>query len=180
MSKLDYKGNGRFNSDYETNRIFTAMEGWRKSFGDVLRYYRYDSSNSQMDPVYDEAVGNGRAYLAPIAVPCQHVTHVPGENEYGEYGMYHNDSLSAYISFSAFTGVGLTYADIENGTYLDDRVLYDRKIFRVTQLLVQGQIQQRDIIIMLRGSQMKPDELVDDPMFADWSQGGPNDVTGEE
>ena len=156
------------------------MEGWRKSFGDVLRYYRYDSSASQMDPVYDEAVGAGRQYFPPLAVPCQHVTHLMGENEYGEYGMYYNDSLTGYISFSAFTGVGLTYADIETGNYLDDRVVYDRKVFRVTQLLIQGQIQQRDIIILLRASQMKPDELVDDPEFANWSQGGPLDLTGEE
>jgi hypothetical protein len=179
MSRLDYK-HGRFNSDFETDRIFSAMEGWRRSYGDVVRYYRYNAAGSQMDPVYDEAVGSGRAYYPPIAVPCQHVTHVQGENEYGEYGMYYNDTLTGYVSFQAFIGVGLTYADIETGNYLDDRVLYDRKIFRVTQLITQGQIQQRDIIVLLRASQMKPDELVDDPTFANWSQGGPLDISGEE
>jgi hypothetical protein len=179
MSRLDFK-KGRFNSDFETDRIFTAMEGWRRSYGDVIRYYRYDASASQMDPVYDEAVGTGRAYFAPIAVPCQHVEHAQGANEYGEYGMYYNDSLTAFVSFTAFTGVGLTYSDIETGNYLDDRVLYDRKVFRITQLMTQGQIQQRDILVLLRGSQMKPDELVDDPEFANWNQGGANDLTGEE
>lgn len=156
------------------------MEGWRRSYGDTLRYYRYNSALSQMDPVYDEAVGAGRAYFPPFAVPVQHVTHVQGQNEYGEYGMYYNDMLTAYISFAAFTGVGLSYADIETGNYLDDRVLYDRKIFRVVQLITQGQIQQRDILVLLRGVQLKPDELVDDPEFADWSQGGMNDLTGAE
>jgi hypothetical protein len=179
LSRLDFK-HGRFNSDFETNRIFTAMEGWRRSYGDVLRYYRYNPTASQKDPVYDEAIGTGRVYFAPIAVPCQHVIHVQGENEYGEYGMYYNDQLTAFISFTAFTGAGLTYSDIETGNYLDDRVLYDRKIFRVTQLVTRGQIQQRDIIVSLTASQMKPDELVDDPEFAVWNQGGANDLTGEE
>lgn len=179
MSRLDFK-HGRFNADFETNRIFTAMEGWRHSYGDVLRYYRYNSVASQLDPVYDEAVGTGRQYLAPIAVPAQHVIHVQGQNEYGEYGMYYNDTLTAFVSFAAFTGAGLRYADIETGNYIDDRVLYDRKIFRVTQLITQGQIQQRDILVLLRASQMKPDELVDDPEFANWNQGGANDVTGAE
>lgn len=157
------------------------MEGWRKSYGDVLRYYRFDLANSEIDPVYDEAVGAGRQYFPPINVPCQHVTHVQGENEYGDTGMYHNDTLTAYVSFQAFTGVGLSYADIETGTYLDDRVEYDRKIFRVVQLITQGQIQQRDIIILLRATQMKSDELVDDPVFAPWSLGGPFDLsTGEQ
>lgn len=179
MSRLDYK-RGRFNSDFETNRIFKAMEGWRKSYGDVLRYYRFDEAASEIDPVYDEAIGVGRQYYPAITVPCQHVTHVQGENEYGEYGMYYNDSLTGYISFSSFTGVGLAYADIETGNYLDDRVVYDRKVFRVVQLITQGQIQQRDIIILLKAVQMKPDELVDDPEFWWYSQGGPNDLTGEQ
>ena len=179
MSRLDYK-HGRFNSDFETNRIFTAMEGWRRSYGDVLRYYRYNSALSQIDPVYDEAVGSGRVYNPPLSVPCQHVSHVQGANEYGEYGMYYNDTLTGYVSFAAFTGVGLTYSDIETGNYLDDRVLYDRKVFRVVQLITQGQIQQRDILVLLQASQLKPDELVDDPEFANWSLGGPFDLAGEQ
>jgi hypothetical protein len=156
------------------------MQGWRKSYGDVIRYYRLNLAASQMDTVYDEAVGAGRQYFAPISVPAQHVIHIPGQNEYGEYGMYYNDTLTAFVSFQAFIGVGMTYADIETGNYLDDRVLYDRKIFRVVQIVNKGQIQQRDIIVTVNCQQMKPDELVDDPEFARWSLGGPNDLTGEQ
>lgn len=177
MSKLDWK-RGRFNSDWETVKIFHGLEGWRTVYGDVLMYYRFDEDNSVTDPIYDEAgVDGGRAYFPPISVPCLHVIHVDGENEYGQYGLYYNDTLDATISFMAFTGTGMRLADIENGTYLNDRVVYDRKVFRVYQLLVRGQIQQRDIIIALHGTQMKPDELIDDPMFAQYSQGGPNDFT---
>lgn len=176
---MDFK-HGRFNSDSETNRLFVAMEGWRRSYGDVFRYYRLNLPASQMDPVYDEAVGSGRQYFAPLAVPAQHVTHVQGANEYGQTGMYYNDSLTGFVSFAAFAGVGLRYSDIETGNYLNDRIVYDRKIFRVVQIVTQGQIQQRDVMIMMQGQQLKPDELVDDPIFSDWSLGGPNDVQGTE
>jgi hypothetical protein len=177
MAKLDWK-RGRFNSDWETGKIFHGLEGWRTVYGDVLTYYRFNSAASVTDPVYDEAsVTGGRSYFPPVTVPTLHTIHVEGDNEYGQYGLYYNDSLEATISFEAFTGVGMRMADIENGTYLNDRVLYDRKIFRISQLLVRGQIQQRDIIIALRGSQMKPDELVDDPQFAAWSEAGPQDFT---
>ena len=178
MVRLDWK-RGRFSSDVETKKILDGMEGWQNHYGDQLRYYRYDEDASEMDPVYDEAIGVGRQYKPYVVVPCQHVTHVQGANEYGEYGMYYNDELSAIISFRAFTGTGLTLADIETGSYLDDRVLYDRKVFRVVQLIVRGQIQQRDIIISMQASQVKPDELVDDPEFSTWSLGGPNDIQGE-
>jgi hypothetical protein len=175
MAKLDWK-RGRFNSDWETKKMFHAMEGWRTVYGDTILYYKFNDAASTIDPVYDEAsITGGRAYYPALAVPCQHVIHVQGANEYGEYGMYYNDELDATISFAAFTGAGLRFADIETGNYLDDRVVYDRKVFRVTQILVRGQIQQRDVIIALRASQMKPDELVDDPLFSTWAQGGPDD-----
>lgn len=180
MARLDYKRSPRFNSDWATDRIFHAMEGWRATSGDFLWYWRYSEGTSQMDPVYDEATGVGRQYTGPINVPCQHVTHVPGANEYGEYGMYYNDSIDAVISFDTFTSVGMTMADIENGNYLDDRVLYKRKIYRVVTLAARGQIQQRSIIVSLSGSEMKPDELVDDPQFQIWNQGGADNVLGED
>jgi hypothetical protein len=177
MSKLDWK-RGKFTSDWETGKIFHGLEGWRTVYGDTLRYYKFDEANSETDPVYDEAsVTGGRTYFPPITVPCLHVVAIQGENEYGEYGLYYNDSIDATISFAAFTGAGLRMADVEAGTYMNDRVLYNHKIFRITQLLSRGKIQERSVIIALHGSQMKPDELIDDPQFAQWSQAGPNDFT---
>jgi hypothetical protein len=63
---------------------------------------------------------------------------------------------------------------------MNDRVLYKRKIYRIVTLAARGQIQERSTIVSLHGSQMKPDELVDDPQFATWSQGGPDNVLGED
>jgi hypothetical protein len=180
MSKLDWK-RGKFNSDFETSKVLVGLEGWRTVYGDTLQYYRFDADNSVTDPIYDEASATGgRAYLPVINLPVLHVIHVDGENEYGQYGLYYNDTLDATISFAAFTGAGMRLSDIENGLYLNDRVVYDRKVFRVYQLLIRGQIQQRDIIIALHGTQMKPDELIDDPQFAQYSQDGPNDFTEQD
>ena len=63
----------------------------------------------------------------------------------------------------------MSFADVRTGEYLKDRVYYDQKIFRVTKLAIQGQIQQRDIIIELAATQMKPDELIDDSLFVQWA-----------
>jgi hypothetical protein len=180
ISKLDWK-KGKFNSDFETAKTFSGLEGWRTVYGDILLYYRFDPVNSVTDPIYDEAgVTGGRAYLAPIAVPVLHVTHIQGENEYGQYGLYYNDTLDATISFAAFTGAGLRMVDIEEGTYLNDRVVYNHKVFRVYQLQSRGKIQERSLIIALHGTQLKPDELVDDPQFAEWSEAGANDFTEQD
>lgn len=169
MGRLDWK-RGRWSASQETDLIFKGMRGWRDTSGDWLDYYRLNEEATLLDPVYDEAVG-GRVYFPPVRVPCLHVQAIKGENENTDMGFYYNDLLSATIAFDQFTGVGMRHADIQTGNYLNDRVYYDQRIFRITQLEIRGQIQQRDIIVGLDATQLKPDELVDDPIFSQWSEG---------
>src|ERR1700733_8082927 len=119
MGRLDWK-EGRFDADYETLSMQEGMEGYRSVYGDYLWYFKFNAAASQKDPVYDEAVGTGRQYFPQFKLDAMHIIHVDGENEYGEYGMYHNDTVSATISYADFIGTGLTYVDIQDGNYLDD------------------------------------------------------------
>lgn len=180
MARIDWKRSQRYNPDSETQTILNALKGWQSTYGDWIAYFRFNPSATVMDDVYDEAVGQGMMFYPPIQVPCQHVTHLEGENENGENGFYYNDDLDATIAFDSFIQVGMSMADIMTGNYLKDRVYYDRKLFRVKQLAIQGQIQQRDIIVGLAATQLKPDELVNDVQFSNWSEGGPNDILGTE
>lgn len=168
------------NADQATDKMFTAMRGYAENNGDWISYYRYNNDATQYHSVYDEATSGGLQFHAPVRIQCLHVVHVEGGNENGDAGFYYNDDLDAKIAFDLFLQAGLAMADIETGNYLKDRVLYDRKLFRITQLSIEGQIQQRDIIVGLAATQLKPDELVNDTMFAAWSLGGANDVQGTE
>lgn len=102
-------------------------------------------------------------------MPCLHVTHVRGGNENGTAGFYTSDDLDATIAFDLFLQMGMSYADIDTQNYLKDRLVYDTKVFRVTNIAVRGQIQERDIIVGVTAAQCKPDELVDDQIFSQWS-----------
>lgn len=179
MSRIDHK-RGRLNSDQATDKMFSAMRGYAENNGDWISYYRYNPAATQTDPVYGEAINGGLQFLPAVRVQCLHVNHIDGGPDNSDKGFYYNDELDAQIAFDLFLQAGMTMADIETGNYDKDRVLYDRKLFRVTQLSVEGQIQQRDIIVGLSASQLKPDELVNDTQFAEWSLGGPNDVQGTE
>jgi len=179
MARVDRK-RGRFNADQATDSILHAMRGYAENQGDWITYYRLDPDATVMDAVYDEAIGQGLLYRPPVRMQCLHVIHVEGGNENSERGFYYNDDLDAKIAFDLFLQAGMSVADIATGNYLKDRVLYDRKLFRVTQLAVEGQIQERDIIIGLSATQLKPDELVNDTQFAAWASGGPNDAEGTE
>lgn len=178
MARIDWKRSQRFNPDSDTQKIFEALKGWQSTHGDWVAYFRWNPNKTVMDDVYDEAIGVGLIYDPPFQLPMQHVTHLEGQNERGTKGFYYNDTLDGQVAFDRFIEVGMSMADIMTGNYLKDRVYYDRKIFAVTDLAVQGQIQTRDIIIGLSATQLKPDELVNDTMFANWALGGPNDLLG--
>ena len=179
MARVDTK-RGRFNNDQATDSILHAMRGYAENNGDWLSYFRFSPQATIMDAVYDEAISGGLQYAPAVRIQCLHVVHVEGGNEDSELGFYYNDDLDATIAFDLFLQAGMSMADIQTGNYLKDRVLYDRKLFAVKQLAVQGQVQQRDIVIGLSATQIKPDELVNDTLFAAWSLGGPNDIQGTE
>jgi hypothetical protein len=179
VARIDHK-RGRLNSDQATDKVFAAMRGYAENNGDWIAYYRFNRAATQYHPVYDEAINGGLQFFPAVRVQCLHVIHIDGPKESTDKGFYYNDSLMATIAFDLFIQAGMTLADIETGNYENDRVLYDRKLFAVTQLSTEGQIQQRDIIVGLEATQLKPDELVNDTMFAAWSLGGPNDLQGTE
>lgn len=148
--------------------MFKGMRGWRDVNGDWLNYFRYDAVNTQVDPVYGETT-TGRLFLPAVRMPCLHITHLEGGNDNAAYGFYQNDDLDATIAFDLFIQMGMSMADIETQNYLKDVVHYERKVFRITNLAIRGQIQRRDTIVGLTATELKPDELVDYPQFAQWS-----------
>jgi hypothetical protein len=94
-----------------------------------------------------------------------HVTHVEGGNEDRQQGQYYNDNLYLTASFDQLKRLGMTELDLQHQTYLRDRIVYDYRVFRVTRLQVMGQIQRRDVIVSIEGSQVKPDEMLNDIGF---------------
>jgi len=169
MSRGDFKSSGRFNTKAETGRMFNGIRGWQGAYGDYIQYFELNSQESQSDDVYNEAQGVGRVYSDPIRVQCIHVTHMRGENENGEVGFYYNDTLTATISSEIFQTSGMILARVDTGEYMRDRIVYDQKVFRVMKISVLGQIQERDTIIAIDATEVKPDELTDDASFAQWT-----------
>jgi hypothetical protein len=169
MARLDWK-RGRFGADYETYEINSALSGYQSNFGDVIDYYRFIKSESRVNDIYDEGDLVGKVFADPIRLPVLHVIHQEGPNEDEDTGFYYNDDLNVTASFSQITRAGLTLADLETQRYLKDRMVYNGKPFRVTAINILGQIQQRDVIVGIEGTQLRGDELVNDLQFAQWSQ----------
>lgn len=168
MGRIGWKG-GRFNVDYETSEIYRGLRDWQRWTGDQVHYFRFAYDQSSVDPVYGEANSpNGRIYFGPNLIPALHVIHVEGDNENTENGFYFNDSAHITLSFDQLKRTGLERMDLDTQNYLKDRFVYDTKVFRVTNVQILGQIQQKDIIVTIDGTQVKPDEMVNDLQFAQY------------
>lgn len=164
MGRLDF-GSGRFSADYEMSQIADALRGWQTAFGDNVLYYRYWGSESQVHNIWDEATGVGRVWHPPHEIEVLHVTRIEGSAEDRAHGLYYNDSIYITAAFHMLTRLGMTELDLQHQTYLRDRLVYDFRVFRVSRLQITGQIQKRDPIVSIEGSQIKPDEMLNDVGF---------------
>lgn len=169
MGRLDWK-RGRFNTDtWETKEINGALRGYQSTqVYDEVEYYRFSHRLSEMGDIYDEGVGVGKVFRLPVTVPVLHVNHEEGVNENTDEGFYFNDDLYVTASFDQLYRTGLVFQDIHTQKYLKDRIVYDTRVFRVTNMSILGQVRERDVIVAIRATQVKPDELVNDPQFQDF------------
>lgn len=173
MGRIGWKG-GRFSVDFETSEIYKGLRDWQRWTGDAVYYFRFAYDQSSNDPVYGEADASmGRTYFGPNLIPALHVIHTEGENDNGEEGFYYNDTAHVTLSFDQLKRAGLDRMDLSTSNYLKDRFVYDTKVFRVTRVEILGQIQQKDIIVSIDGTQVKPDEMVNDLQFSQYVT--PND-----
>lgn len=169
MGRMDYK-RGRFSVDYETNSIRNGLVGWQRNVGDTILYYRYDGPNSYIHPVYDEPIETGLAWKAPINMPVIHVVHFENERDIQAEGEYSNDTATVTAAYEMLRRAGLSHLDVSTLNYLNDRFIYDDKVFKVLQISVLGQINARDVIASIEATQVKPDELVASTVFAKYAQ----------
>jgi hypothetical protein len=168
MGRLDHK-TGRFDADFETNEIYETLRGYEGEWGDKVTYYRFWREESRTDDIWGEPGGSGRSFHEPVEIPVLHATHVEGSIETRPEGAYYNDSLYVTASYDVLSDLGFNDIDIQHYGYQRDRIVYDWRVFQVTRIQVTGQIARRDMVVAFEGSQIKPDEMVNDPQFREFA-----------
>lgn len=170
MARIDFH-RGRASSDFETLRMYSAMRGWSQGYGDYVDYYRLNQAATQFDDVYDEVTGNGRQYLPVVRLGCLHVQLIQGANDWDDKGFYMNDDIRAMVPYDVYEGTGMPVADLDTGLYEMDRIVYKQKVFKVVEIDIRGQIKERPVLVAIDATQLKPDELHEDPLFAVYGEG---------
>lgn len=161
---------GRFTVNWETQEIYRGLRDWQRFTGDQIQYFRFAYDQSDKDSVYGEATGpHGRMYFGPIILPSLHVVHTESAVEEMPEGFTYHDRLHVTASFDQLKKLGMELMDLNTQNYLKDRIVYDDKVFRVYNVQILGQIQQKDIIVTFDAVQLKPEDMQNDVQFAAYS-----------
>lgn len=171
---------GRFNDRYELNAIFEGMQEELQEFvGQLVEYYRYDSVNSVVDPIYDVGADiGGRRFKKPFMLPVISAGLEEGVEVNQGQGSYTTDVCHLVVSYDQAEKAGLRRMRTDWRLFLGDRFVYNDTVFQVRNIQVRGPIGERYEVLGIDGWQVTADELVYDPDFARFA--GPGGVHTRE
>ena len=162
---------GRFDHNYELDAIYEGMDRDLQKFaGQFIPWWRFDAENSVEDPIYDVGANTGgRRFKKPVIVPVISIDLQEGvEINTGE-GQYTTDIAHLVVSYDAMEKVGLRNMAQKWREHYGDRFVYNGIVFQVRNIQIRGPVRERYEVLGIDGWQVNPEELVNDPDFAEYA-----------
>lgn len=154
---------GRFDGEYETNSIWDGISrDLQRPVGQRVYWYRYDTDNTVIHPVYD--VGSpqgGRAYKYPISLPVINAFVTQGQQYDNDRGFYTVDILRLYINFEDVQRE-LPGLPLNPDEYIKDRVVFRNGVYAPNRVNPRGQVGYDYMTLTVDLTQLKPEELYND------------------
>jgi len=172
-----YTQGGRFNSDFETFSIKDGIDTeLRNPVGTVGEWWFYDSADTSIDPIYDvgdgvTTSGGGRKWYGPYKIPLVRAVISQGTARASEAGFYKSDELHLTINIDDLNKIdpGLE-AQIYNIGQLDkSRVIWKGQVYRPYLTQQRGIVAENYTLIAIDCVQVMPEEMVNDPQFAQYA-----------
>lgn len=167
---------GRYFTDlYERHRINRDIRQEQEDHGMIVLWYFYAPQDTVPNDVYDEGdarLGGRRWKMPPLRVPVLSADRVEGARQPTDFGFYTVDTIRIRVSFQQATDAGLLpELSLNTDLHLQDRVVYDRRVFELEDLNVTGQFDSsgQDVMVLVSGTRVRPDELVNDPDFKEFA-----------
>lgn len=169
-----YQGR-HFTDLYERHRIDRDVRQEQEDHGTVVLWFYYAPDLTIENDVYDEGdsvLGGRRWKLPPLRVPVLSANRVEGSRQETDYGFYTVDTIQIRISMQQSLDAGLMpELSLNTDLHLQDRVVYDKRVFGLSDLAITGQFDAagHDIMVRASGTRVRPDELVNDPDFKEFA-----------
>jgi hypothetical protein len=154
---------GRFDSEYEVNSAWDGISReLQRPVGQDVLWYRYESSLSTVDPVYD--VGSpqgGRAYRDPVTVPVINAYVTQGQQFDNDRGLYMVDILRLFINFEDVMRIFPTLLEAPD-VFIKDRVMFRGQLYVPNRVNPRGQVSYDYLTLTVDLTQLKPEETYND------------------
>lgn len=162
-----------FPTKFDTSRMQKDMLSLQQQFGVNVLWYVFDYANTAVNPTYDERdLSTGGVYDGPYRIPVISAARVMGPQEGGTEGLYTLDRLTVTASYEQVRRIGMTPdLDLESTPHLNDRLVYENKVFDIQNIRSSGQYDPTHtyLTLLIDAVQVRPDELVYDAAFTSYA-----------
>lgn len=156
-----------FTNQYELKRMFRDIRQEQEDHGTSVQWYFY--LGSVVDSTYDEG---GRRWRGPKTMPVVSAVPVQGANVPSDSGRFVTDSIALRMSWRQITdqGIGPNISEDFESHY-GDRFIYRGHVYSIEEIRVDGHFDpdSHDVMVSIRGGQLRPDELVNDVDFLNYA-----------
>lgn len=173
MSRAETPG-GRFTSAFERGSISNGIDADLKNpVGSSVLWYLYDAVNSAVDPIYDTgdnftSGSGGKVWTGPFHIPTVRTVIKQGDSKTSAVGFYNADTL--HITLNSKDIEAIAPGTMYNPDFQDrSRVVWKGEVFRPISSQQTGIINEDFILLSIDCLQVMPEELVNDPQFAQYA-----------
>jgi len=162
-----------FDSRYFQDNIDDGLATQQRDTGITVDWWFFDRKNSQIDPIYDEgAYGGGLRWRGPFTMPVVQASRQEGVRRDQEVGFYTVDTATLVMSYRQALDSGLIAAPDVTNQHLKDRFVWDGRVWSPDSIQVSGLLGQGGTraTVIVRATQVKPDEMLNDPDFQRYAE----------
>lgn len=162
---------GRFDSHFEVDHIGVGIgQDLQNPVGQSVMWWTFSPEDTQIDPVYDVGSydGGGRRWRDPFEIPVVQASIAQGPYYQNDRGFYTVDNLTLLINAPLAYRL-LPEMMAKPDTHLLDRIEYRGSLFRPTIVYPKGHIQNHLVVVRIDAEEVKPEEAVNDPQFAQYA-----------
>jgi hypothetical protein len=165
-----YTQSGRFDASFEQSSLNDGIKTELETpIGSSAQWWKYDSVNSTVDPVYDTGSDiYGLVWIGPYTLPVIRAIITEGHVDQSERGYYKVDTLHLTVLGSDLLKIDpgvLNDPNLENRA----RVLWHGQIFRPFYTQQRGIIGDTFSLVTIDLMQLSPEELVNESQFTSYS-----------
>jgi hypothetical protein len=163
---------GRFDARYEAHSVSAgAKDDLEQPFGQDVDWWVYDVAHQQIDTVYDVGVPEvgGRVWKGPYRLPVISAHQMQGRTpQQNHEGFFNADRLKLVIRVDTARQVGIKHIADHPDRLLHDRVVWRGQVWQPESAQPRGIVgHDRYLIVGIDATQIRPDELLNDPSFYD-------------